>query len=138
MIVVDTNAVSELMRPRPAQAVLAWFDAQPTAQLHVTTLTVAELLAGIALLARGKRRDALELAARQVIEHDFAGRCLAFDVAAAREYAAIVAGRSRAGAPISAIDAQIAAIVRSRDGVLATRNGRDFVGCGIDVVDPWS
>lgn len=137
MIVLDTNVVSELMRTAPAPPVLTWLGTHASTQLHVTAITVAEVLAGIALLPRGARRDKLDAAARGMFEGDFAGRCLAFDEVAASHYADIVARRTRAGRPITSLDAQIGAIARSRGGALATRNVSDFVGCGVEVVDPW-
>lgn len=137
MIVVDTNVLSELMRPAPARPVLAWFGATPAARLCVTTITLAELLAGVALLPRGRRRDALDAAVRSMFEDDFAGRTLVFDDLAASHYADIVAKRRHAGPPIATLDAQIAAIARSRGAAAATRNVGDFGGCGVVVVDPW-
>lgn len=138
MIVVDTNVVSELMRAAPARKVLSWFSKHPAARLYVTTITVAEVLTGIALLPRGRRRDALEEAAGKMFEEDFAGRCLPFDLLSASHYAAIVASRQRAGRPVATMDAQLAAIARSRGGALATRNVGDFEGCDVELMDPWA
>ncbi len=91
---LDTNVLSELMRERPATAVLDWFAQNTQGVMHTSTVTQAEILTGIALLPAGKRRTALAVAAEQMFEHDFAGRCRAFDAAAARNYAVIVAARS--------------------------------------------
>lgn len=96
------------------------------------------MLYGLALLRDGRRRDDLFAAIRPIFEVDMAGRVLPFDPDAASAYADIAAGRRLGGQPISQLDAQIAAIARSRGGVLATRNMRDFVDCGIEVIDPWS
>jgi len=137
MIILDTNVISELMRGAPAPAVVRWVNARPAINLYVTSITQAEILHGIQLLARGKRRDALAAAAGEMFEHDFAGRILPFGSAAAIVYAEIAAARRGAGRPISAFDAQIAAIVRVHDADLATRNVDDFDRCGIDVIDPW-
>jgi hypothetical protein len=137
MIVVDTNVLSELMRPSPARRVLAWFSSVPAARLHVTTITIAEMLTGVTLLPRGRRRDALDVAVRRMVDEDFAGRTLAFDQAAATHYADVVAARTRAGHPIATLDAQIAAIARSRGASLATRNVADFEGCEVDLIDPF-
>ena len=125
------------MRGAPAPAVVRWVNARPAANLYITSITQAEILHGIQLLARGKRRDALAVAAGEMFEHDFAGRILPFGSDAAIMYAAIAAARRGAGRPISAFDAQIAAIVRVHDADLATRNVDDFDRCGIDVIDPW-
>ena len=138
MIVLDTNVISEPIRKSPAKSVLAWIAAQPTASLFTTTLTQAEVFYGICILPAGRRRDALIEAARPIFETDFAGRVLPFDTDAAMAYAEIVAGRRATGRPIGQTDAQIAAIVHSRGAKLATRNIRDFDGCGIDLIDPWA
>lgn len=137
MIVLDTNVLSELMRPRPEPTVTSWLEAQPTTSLFVTAVTQAEILYGLALLPRGRRRDDLLAAARSLFDEEFAGRILPFDSDAAVAYSIIVADRRAAGRPISQFDAQIAAIVRSRGGTLATRNTADFIDCGIELNDPW-
>ena len=138
MIIVDTNVISEMMRSAPARKVMNWFGANPSSRLYVTTITVAEVLTGVALLPRGKRRDQLDLAARSMFDQDFDDRCLSFDALAAGRYATIFAARQRAGRPIAAMDAQIAAIAQSRGASLATRNVGDFEACGIEVIDPWA
>lgn len=137
MIVLDTNVLSELMRPAPAQKVVDWFGEHPANGLYVTTLTVAEVLTGVALLPRGKRRAQLDLAARKMFEEDFEERCLSFDSLAASHYAAIFSASQRAGRPMAAMDAQIAAIAHSRGAALATRNIGDFEASGIELINPW-
>jgi toxin FitB len=137
MIVLDTNVISELMRPTPDARVMAWMAQQPMAGLFTTTVTQAEILYGLALLPQGRRRDDLVVAAQQMFDVDLAGRVLSFDIDAAMIYAEIAAGRRRIGKPISQIDAQIAAVARSRGAQLATRNVPDFVDCGIVVVNSW-
>jgi predicted nucleic acid-binding protein len=104
----------------------------------VTTVTQAELLDGVAVLPAGRRREQLRAAVAGMLQEEFAGRLLPFDGAAAFAYAKVAAERRQAGSPISQFDAQIAAICRSRDGALATRNAKDFEGCGTPVVNPWS
>lgn len=138
MIVLDTNVISELMRAEPDGAVLEWFAGQPMAALFTTTVSEAEIYYGLALLPEGKRREALQSAARAMFEEDFAGRILAFDTDAAHAYADIASARRLGGQPISQFDAQIAGVARSRGAQLATRNLRDFVDCGISLVDPWA
>jgi toxin FitB len=137
MIVLDTNVISEMMRPKPVARVVGWFAAQSPAALFTTALTQAEILYGMALLPQGKRRTALLAAANALFDHDFAGRLLPFDGDAAPHFAAIAAERRRLGRPISQTDAQIAAIARSRAARVATRNVRDFADCGVALVDPW-
>ncbi|WEQ54239.1 type II toxin-antitoxin system VapC family toxin (plasmid) [Komagataeibacter nataicola] len=137
MIVLDTNILSELMRSGPDEAVLAWMSRQPMMTLFITAITQAEILYGLALLPKGRRRDLLIVAARAMFEEDFSGRILPFDGEAARVYAEIASRRRQAGEPISQFDAQIAAITQSRGASLATRNTRDFLNCGITLINPW-
>jgi|SRR5215470_8763220 len=138
MIVLDTNVLSEAIRPVPARRVLDWLAAQPPNGLFTTTISEAEFLYGLALLPAGKRRTSLETAARQTFEEDFAQRVLPFDRAAAAAFAVIAAVRRKKGRPISEFDAQIAAIARIHGARVATRNVDDFRDCGIEVVDPWA
>jgi predicted nucleic acid-binding protein len=121
------------MRAEPHPRVLAWLVRQPMAGLFTTTLTEAEIFYGLRLLPEGRRREDLVAAARPIFEIELAGRILGFDSDAALVYPEIAARRRLAGQPI----AQIAAITRSRGAQLATRNVRDFVSCGIVVIDPW-
>ncbi|MCP3729310.1 type II toxin-antitoxin system VapC family toxin [Sphingomonas sp. MG17] len=137
MIVLDTNVVSELLRTEPASEVLDWLRGQSSASLFITTVTHAEIRYGIAILPAGKRRDALDALANEILGEDFAGQTLTFDAAAAEYFATIAADRRALGKPISQFDAQIAAITRSRGANLATRNVRDFVDCGVTLINPW-
>jgi predicted nucleic acid-binding protein len=137
MTILDTNVLSELMRPRPAEIVVAWLGAQRAASLFTTSITQAEILHGLMLLPRGRRRSAFEAAATSIFTEDLAGRVLSFGTEAALPYARIASERRRAGRPISQFDAQIAAIARSTGAAIATRNATDFDGCGVTVVDPW-
>jgi toxin FitB len=137
MIVLDTNVLSEALRPKPSARVLDWMRSQPITALFTTTITEAELYYGLALLPKGKRRSSLESIVEPIFTQDLAGRVLPFDSSAAREYANIAASRRHAGRPISESDARIAAIVRSCRASLATRNVDDFSDCGLNVIDPW-
>jgi len=138
MIVLDTNVVSELMRPARSAAVLAWLSAQREVDhLFVTTISVAEVLYGIELLPQGKRRDGLASQADSMFTQDLAGRVLPFDETAARIFPLLAAARRKQGRPIEFFDAQIAAIVRAQGATLATRNTDDFEGCGVRLVNPW-
>lgn len=136
MIVLDTNVVSELMRPAPDPGVVAWVAAQGT--LWLTAVSEAELRLGVALMPSGARAAAVGAAVAAMLAEDFAGRILPFDGAAARAYAAICAERRAAGRPIAAFDAMIAGIARSAGATVATRNLRDFEGCGVALINPWS
>ena len=138
MIILDTNVISELMAPEPTSQVERWVAARPPTSLYTTAVTEAEILFGVRLLHKGNRRDRIEAAAEELFGRVFAGRVLPFGSDAANAYARIAAERRRRGARMSALDAQIAGIVRAAGGSLATQNVADFTGCGIDVVDPWA
>jgi predicted nucleic acid-binding protein len=138
-MVLDTNVLSELMRPQPEAQVMAWFDDRAETAFFITAITRAEILLGIGLLPAGRRRDALAEAASRMFEQDFGGRCLPFDEHAADLYARVVVERTRAGQPISTEDAEIAAISLLHGLPLVTRNVKDFDHiAGLRVVDPWS
>ena len=136
MILLDTNVLSELMRPAPAEPVLAWMRRQSAAELYVSSISYAEILYGIDLLPEGKRRRALAEQAEGMFTEDFAGRMLSFDPAAAPAYATITGSRRRTGDPIQPLDAMIAAIARAHDAAVATRD-RDLNGCGVPIINPW-
>ncbi len=138
MIVLDTNVLSELMRPEPHPKVLAWVAAQPRARLATTHITQAEILYGIAALPEGRRRTALVAAAEGMFAEDFAGRILPFGAAAARCYPEIVVTRRRAGNPIEGFDALIAATALAAGASVATRDAGGFAGCGLTLIDPWT
>ena len=137
MIVLDTNVLSETLRPAPDARALVWLGQQSRSALFTTTVTRAELLYGVHLLPDGQRKAALMEAIHGIFALDMAGQVLGFDNDAADAYAEIAASRKLAGKPISQFDAMIAAIAKSRGASLATRNVKDFVDCGITVVDPW-
>jgi toxin FitB len=136
MIILDTNVVSELMRPEPAPQVANWVRDRDRRELRTTTITLAEVRYGIARLPDGRRKHAL-LAAADEIFSAFEDQVLPLDSAAAEHYAVIASGRERAGRPIGGFDALIAAVCRSQRAVLATRNVTDFEGAGVEIVDPW-
>ena len=136
-VLLDTNVVSELLRPSPNPTVEGWVASRQAANLHFSAVGEAELRYGVAVLPAGRRRDALALAIEAILREDFEDRVLPFDSAAAREYADIAASRGAAGRPVAPADCQIAAIARCRDLILATRNLRDFADMEIELVDPW-
>ncbi|HET8684506.1 MAG TPA: type II toxin-antitoxin system VapC family toxin [Micromonosporaceae bacterium] len=136
MIILDTNVVSELMRPTPGPAVLAWLRAHTGSEVYTTAVTVAEIRYGIARLPDGRRKDILRQAANEIFAA-FPDQVLSFDLAAASCYADLVAYRQRLGSPIDGFDAQIAAICRTHAAILATRNIKDFADTGVTIVDPW-
>jgi len=137
MIVLDTNVLSELLRPLPDARLVAWLAAQDGATVYFTTVGEAELRYGLALLPEGKRRTALAQAVQEILVEDFRDRILVFDSAAANAYAQIAASRRASGRPMGQLDCQIAAIARIQGAALATRNTADFQACGIELIDPW-
>jgi predicted nucleic acid-binding protein len=138
VILLDTNVVSEMMRPTPDGRVLAWLDAQPDGDVWISAVTVGEIRLGLALLPAGRRKERLAQAFDLMVQTEFAEGCLPYDEPAAVEYAAIVARRRRGGKPISVEDAQIAAIARSAGMALATRNIADFQAIDrLELMNPW-
>lgn len=138
MIIVDTNVVSELLRPTPEPRVEDWLAGQDGLDIYLTAISEAELRYGVAIMSNGKRREALATAIDRILREDLAGRILAFDSDAAEAYATIAASRRTAGRPIAQSDCQIAAIAHARGATVATRNTGDFEGCGINLVNPWN
>lgn len=137
MILLDTNVLSELMRAKPAPEVVAWIDAQPTSQLYISAITVAEILYGIARMADGKRKQSLLALATLMFDEDFAGRILSFDADAAVHYAGLAAESEAKGKVVDMADGQIAAIAALHDARVATRNVRHFDYLGVAIVNPW-
>ncbi len=138
MIVLDTNVLSELMRPDPHPSVRDWVAAQPRTTLYTASICEAETLYGIAALAEGRRRMALTTAAQAMFIEELAGKVLPFTRAAAAHFADIVTARNRAGRPIEGFDALIAATARAAGAGVATRDIGGFQGCGLhSLIDPW-
>ncbi|HBP5363205.1 MULTISPECIES: type II toxin-antitoxin system VapC family toxin [Pseudomonas aeruginosa group] len=138
MILLDTNVLSELMRAKPDPVVVAWVDAQPVQDLLISSITVAEILYGIARMPEGKRRQALQDVAIAMFEEDFAGRILPFDADAAVHYAELAAESEGKGKIADMADGQIAAIAKLHGVPVATRNIRHFQGFGVELINPWS
>ena len=136
MIVADTNVVSELMRPSPSAALRDWVNRQAAGELYTTAITVAEIRYGLERLPGGRRKERLQSAADEVFAA-FGEYVLPFDAGAAVHHAQIAGHRDEAGLPISGFDAQIAAICRARGAALATRNIKDFLDTGVELIDPW-
>ena len=137
MILLDTNVLSELMRAKPAPEVVAWIDSQPTSQLYISAITVAEILYGIARMADGKRKQSLLALVTLMFDEDFAGRILSFDADAAIHYAGLAAESEAKGKVVDMADGQIAAIAALHDARVATRNVRHFDCLGVPVINPW-
>jgi predicted nucleic acid-binding protein len=138
LIILDTNVISEPLKPTPNAAVLSWLDRQSPATLYLTTISQAQLLAGVAALPAGKRRTEL----RKVIDSElvslFARRILPFGESSAAAYADLVTAANRAGNPIDFVDAAIGAIAMEHNYLLATRNVSDFKGTSVKLLNPWS
>lgn len=137
MIVLDTNVISEIFRPSPEPRVVEWL-VSLTGDVAITSITLAQLLAGVRRLPNGQRKD--ELAQRideAVAPYRGSRSVLAFDDDAAERYAEVLASREAAGAPVSTADAQIAAICLANGATCATRNVKDFQHTGVELVDPW-
>ena len=137
MIILDTNVVSEPLKPRPDPAVLTWLNVQSPLSLFITSISLAELLAGIENLPDGQKRRALQQSLGAQLLALFADRVLSFDSRAASAFASVHAQTRRAGHPISFADCSIAAIAQTHGFALATRNLRDFQDTGIELINPW-
>lgn len=137
MIILDTNVLSELLRPAPDARVIAWLESMLAATLFTTAVSQGEMLYGVYRLPPGQRRDRLYREVEAIFSTDMADRVLAYDSDAADVHAAIAAERRTSGRPIDQSDAMIAGIARLHGAQLATRNLRDFKDCGISLIDPW-
>ena len=138
MILLDTNVISELVRPHPNADVVIWIGGKLSSTIFISVITEEELRFGIAITPLGKRRNQLTRAIESMFKEDFAGRILSYDREAAVECALIRAERQRIGRPINKADAQIAGIARSWRAEIVTRNRKDFENCGIAVINPWN
>jgi hypothetical protein len=138
MILLDTNVISEMMRPRTDPVVAAWFRKQPADEIWTSSVVIAELLSGIDLMPAGRKQKALREDVERMIKEDFRGRILVFDLDAARQYGQILSARQRIGRPINEMDAEIAAVAKAHSADLATRNRSDFLACGLTLIDPWA
>ena len=138
MIILDTNILSEVLKPNPSPVVMLWLSAQDRLRVFTTVITQAEVLYGIALLPPGKRHSQLSDAIHKIFAQEFESRLLDFDSAAARLFPDIVVGRQKIGRPISQFDAMIAAIAQAERATVATRNTNDFERCGIRIINPWN
>ncbi|MBS0591768.1 MAG: type II toxin-antitoxin system VapC family toxin [Proteobacteria bacterium] len=137
MILLDTNVVSEPLKPAPNPDVLAWLDAQPLETLYLSTIALAELRFGIAALPEGKRKERLaQSLARQILPL-FDDRVLPFDAAATIAYAEIRGKALAAGKSLGMADACIAAIAAVHGLIVATRDTRPFLAAGLKVINPW-
>lgn len=136
MIILDTNVVSEPLKPKPNPGVLAWLGAQAPDTLYVTTITIAEMTSGVEKMPKGRRREALSEAIDEVFAL-FDGRVLVFDVPSAKAFGKLLSSANSAGNPIGFSDAAIAGIAAANDFAIATGNGKDFRGTKVRIINPW-
>ena len=137
MILLDTNVVSEAMKPEPHRGVRDWLDAQAAETLFLASVTIAELLFGIGALPRGKRKGNLAAALDGVLEL-FTARILPFDIEAARRYADLAVKARAAGRGFPTPDGYIAAIAAAHGFAVASRDTSAFTAAGLTVIDPWT
>lgn len=137
MIVLDTNVVSEAMKPEPDPAVRDWLDDQAAETLYISSVTVAELLFGIGALPDGRRKQKLAATLDGMLPL-FEGRILAFDSNAARHYADLAVAARKAGRGFPTPDGYIAAIATAHGFAVATRDASAFDAAGVPVIDPWT
>jgi len=137
MILLDTNVISEAMRPVPEPSVMAWLNSQNAAELWTSTIVVAEVYSGLDLMPAGKRQRQLFASAELMFDKFFGARILALDLPAARAYRAVLKSRRAKGLPIDEMDALLAATALANSSALATRNVAHFQSCGISILNPW-
>jgi predicted nucleic acid-binding protein len=137
MIILDTNVLSELTKPRRDPNVVRWIANQKASDFFLTCVTVAEVFFGIEGLPAGKRREELLSATQLMLDEQFSGRILPFDEPAARAFPSVVLRRQKAGRPVSTFDAMIAAIAKAHKATVATRDQCGFEDCGISWFNPW-
>jgi len=138
VIILDTNVISEPLKPSPDPAVIRWLDRQSPATLYLTTISQAELLAGVSALPAGRRRTELRKVIDKELSFLFEDRVLPFGERSAEAYAQVVPAANAAGNPIDFADAAIGAIAIEHNYILATRNVADFKGTSIKLLNPWS
>ena len=137
MIVLDTNVVSEIWRPKPSGIVVAWLDEQPVSSLYLCTPVLAELRYGVELLSMGGRKERLRSFVDELESSKYRGRILPLDAPAAAEFGRLAAERKRAGRRMRSMDGLIAAIALSNRAAVATRNFAHFDGVGVELINPF-
>lgn len=138
MILLDTNVISEPLKPKADPSALAWLDAQLAETLHLSTISLAELRYGVSALPHGKRKEGLRLALEGRLLSLFSRRILSFDVAAAEAYGPLRARARAVGKAIGPTDGYIAAIAAAHGLTVATRDIGPFEAAGVPVVNPWA
>ncbi len=137
MMLLDTNVISELVRPSPNPAVVTFLGRQPADAMFTAAICEAEMHYGLARLPPGRRRDDLTTRIRTFLATGFQARILPFDSACAALYGKIRSDRETAGKPIAVEDGMIAATARAHGAIVVTRNVADFQDCGVEIASPW-
>jgi len=138
MIVLDTNVVSEALKPGRDPAVIAWLDQQSVETLFLSATSLAELLIGIAIMPDGKRKSTISAALDSLISRLFDTRILPFDEGAAMAYSELVSAARAQGKAVSMPDGQIGAVASVHNFTVATRDVAPFQALGVPVIDPWT
>ncbi|PYU36347.1 MAG: VapC toxin family PIN domain ribonuclease [Acidobacteria bacterium] len=137
MIILDTNVLSAIMRPKPEKSVAAWLDKQSPISIWTTSITLLELRFGLEILPSGRKRSQLMQALEDVLAEEIGGRVAAFDAVAAQHAADLMASRYRRGRPTELRDTMIAGIALAHHATLATRNTPHFQDLALPVINPW-
>lgn len=137
MIMLDTNVISESLRPAPESRVLDWINTQAIETLYLSAISVAELRFGAALLPSGRRKAKLQNRLEDKLLPLFAGRILPLDVAVTKTYAELMSQARMAGQSISTADGYIAATAAANEMIIATRDTNPFAAAGLEVINPW-
>lgn len=138
MIIIDTNIVSEVMRPNPNVNVMRWLNQQDINALYITSVSMAESYFGLYRMPEGKRKDGLLIQFRLILENIFQDRLLGFTDEHSESYAELCTFAEKSGKPMQMADAQIAAIAKFHGATVVTRNTKDFEACGIKLINPFS
>jgi predicted nucleic acid-binding protein len=134
---LDTNCISELVKPKPEPRVVEWMEAADEAMLHLSVLTVGEIRKGLAGIPQSKRRTRLETWLAVELQARFAGRIMPIDAAIADRWGVIAAGAKRWGKTLSVIDGLLAATALHHNLTVVSRNASDFTNAQVQVLNPW-
>lgn len=137
MMILDTDVLSAFIKPSANERIVTWLDEQPRSELCVTSVTLFEILSGIAAMDEGRKRAALRASLEDAVRHVFAGRVFPFDEPAARVASDLYGLRRKGGIIVGPADTQIAGIAVSRGATLVTRNVRHFPDLSVSVINPW-
>jgi len=137
-LLLDTNVLLEVTKPRPAQGVLNWLHGLDEDRTFISIVSIAEIRRGVALMDSGRRRDALDEWLTHDLPQRFENRIVPVDGAVALAWGDLMALAKRSGRGLASMDGLIAATSIAHDLTLATRNIKDFDGFGIDIIDPWA